>query len=38
MQHLCALNDVYLAPGDEPGPKIFKKETISRLKMLVAYF
>jgi hypothetical protein len=38
MQHLCALNDVYLAPGDEPGPKIFKKETISRLKKLVAYF
>ena len=38
LQHLCTLNDVYLDPGDEPGPKISKKETALRLKNLLAYF
>jgi hypothetical protein len=38
LQHLCGLNDVFLDPGDEPGPKISKKETNLRLKTLLAYF
>lgn len=38
LQHLYALNDVYLDPDDEPGPKISKEETSLRLKKLLAYF
>lgn len=38
LQHLCALNDVYLVPVDEPGPKISKKEINLRLKKLLAFF
>jgi len=38
LQHFCALKDVYLDPGDEPGPRISNKETNLRLKELLANF
>lgn len=38
LQHLCALNDVYLAPTTQRGPKISKAESIRRLKQLLTLF
>lgn len=38
LQQLCALNDVYLDPGTEPGPRISTEETHLRLKELLSYF
>ena len=38
LQHLCALNDIYLAPPDSPGPRIPNEAVILRMKKLLALF
>ena len=38
LQHLCELNGVYMAPSDEPGPRISKEQTKRRLKNLLGFF
>jgi len=38
LQHLCEINDVYLAPENDPGPKISIEETNLHLKELLTFF